>query len=70
MAEGLKNAEVAARLHLSTKTVGHHVSNVLAKLGVKSRGEAAAWALRHLRASTPGRSRREIGNVSVPSCPP
>jgi DNA-binding NarL/FixJ family response regulator len=49
VAEGLTNAEVAARLHLSTKTVGHHVSNVLAKLGVKSRGEAAAWALRHLR---------------------
>ena len=52
VAEGLTNADVAARLHLSTKTVGHHVSSVLAKLGVKSRGEAAAWATRHLRAST------------------
>lgn len=54
VAEGLSNAEIAARLHLSTKTIGHHVSSVLAKLGVKSRGEAAAWASRHLRAPAPG----------------
>jgi DNA-binding NarL/FixJ family response regulator len=54
VAEGLTNAEVAARLHVSTKTVGHHVSNVLAKLGVRSRGEAAAWAMRHLGAAAPG----------------
>ena len=53
VAEGLSNAEIAARLHLSTKTVGHHVSSVLAKLGVKSRGEAGAWASRHLRAPSP-----------------
>ncbi len=50
VAEGLTNAEIAARLFLSTKTVGHHVSSILAKLGVKGRGEAAAWALRNLRA--------------------
>ena len=49
VAEGLTNAEIAARLHLSTKTVGHHVSSILAKLGMRSRGEAGAWALRHLR---------------------
>ena len=57
LAEGLTNAEIAARLYLSTKTVGHHVSNVLAKLGVRTRGEAGAWAIRHLgRLPEPDRS--------------
>jgi DNA-binding CsgD family transcriptional regulator len=38
--------------------VGHHVSSVLAKLGVKSRGEAAVWAIRNLRTSASDRPRR------------
>lgn len=42
--EGLRNAEIAARLHLSEKTVGHHVSAILAKLGVASRLEAVRRA--------------------------
>jgi DNA-binding CsgD family transcriptional regulator len=42
--EGLRNAEIAARLHLSEKTVGHHVSSILAKLGVGSRLEAVRRA--------------------------
>ena len=44
VAEGLSNAEIAARLSLSAKTVDHHVSAVLGKLGVASRGQAAAAA--------------------------
>jgi len=46
VAEGLRNAEIARRLVVSEKTVGHHVSAVLRKLGVKTRGEAGAAALR------------------------
>jgi DNA-binding CsgD family transcriptional regulator/tetratricopeptide (TPR) repeat protein len=42
VAEGLTNAEIGARLYISTKTAGHHVSSVLAKLGVSSRRQVAA----------------------------
>jgi DNA-binding CsgD family transcriptional regulator len=40
----LRNADIAARLHIAQKTVGHHVSAILAKLGVGSRREAAQVA--------------------------
>jgi DNA-binding NarL/FixJ family response regulator len=46
LGEGLTNAEVAARLFISTKTAGNHVSNVLSKLQLRSRQEAAAFAVR------------------------
>jgi DNA-binding CsgD family transcriptional regulator/tetratricopeptide (TPR) repeat protein len=46
LAQGLTDAEIAERLSLSAKTVGHHVSALLAKLGVGSRREAAAAARR------------------------
>jgi DNA-binding CsgD family transcriptional regulator len=46
LAEGLSDAEIAARLSLSAKTVGHHVSALLAKLGVGTRRQAAAAARR------------------------
>jgi DNA-binding CsgD family transcriptional regulator len=44
VAEGLTNAEISARLFISEKTVGHHVSSILRKLGVGSRYEAARLA--------------------------
>lgn len=47
VAEGLTNAEIAARLFISTKTAEHHVSNILMKLHLRGRAEAAAFALRH-----------------------
>jgi len=44
--EGLSNGQIGARLYITTKTVSVHVSNILAKLGVSSRTEAAAVAHR------------------------
>ncbi|WP_242660622.1 helix-turn-helix domain-containing protein [Mycobacterium kubicae] len=49
LAAGHSDAEIATRLTLSPKTVGHHVAAILAKLGVGNRTQAAA----HLRRSEP-----------------
>jgi len=46
VAEGLRNADIAERLFLSAKTVDHHVSAILRKLGVPTRADAAAEAAR------------------------
>jgi DNA-binding NarL/FixJ family response regulator len=46
LVEARTNRQIAARLYISEKTVSVHVSNILAKLGVRSRAEAAALARR------------------------
>jgi DNA-binding NarL/FixJ family response regulator len=46
VAAGRTNAEIGAELYISPKTTGVHVSNILRKLGVSGRVQAAAWAER------------------------
>ena len=46
LAEGYGNERIGRELYISPKTASVHVSRILAKLGVSSRGEASAWAHR------------------------
>jgi DNA-binding NarL/FixJ family response regulator len=50
LTDGLRNDEIARRLYISPKTVDHHVSAVLRKLGVPSRHHV-------------GRAARELGVI-------
>ena len=46
LAEGLRNKDIAKRLHITERTVKNHVTHIIAKLGVKSRTEAVTQALK------------------------
>ena len=46
IANGLENAEIATELNISPRTAKNHVSNILAKLGLPSRVQAAVYAVR------------------------
>lgn len=46
LAVGRCNANIAATLHLSPKTVGHQLSSIFTKLGVENRTQGAAHAHR------------------------
>jgi DNA-binding CsgD family transcriptional regulator len=62
MAQGLRNSEIAADLVVSTKTVDHHVSAVLRKLGVGDRRLAARAAARlGIEPEPPGKVARSPG---------
>lgn len=47
VAEGLTNADVAARLHVSTNTVKFHLRNIYQQLDVSNRTEASRWYVKH-----------------------
>lgn len=47
VADGATNKQIAARLHLSVKTVERHLLNIYGKAGVRNRSEATAFAVRH-----------------------
>ena len=67
IAEGKTNREIAGALYLAEKTVKNYVSNVLVKLGMKHRTEAAIYALRH----ADGRSApRRTGRLKAITRPP
>jgi DNA-binding CsgD family transcriptional regulator len=71
VAEGLGNAAIAERLCVAPKTVDHHVSAILAKLELRSRTEAAAWALAEGwvagRGAGAGRPREPLRREARPS---
>jgi DNA-binding NarL/FixJ family response regulator len=47
LVRGGSNREIAERLGISAKTVGHHVQNVYRKADVHSRAAATRWAFEH-----------------------
>jgi two-component system, NarL family, nitrate/nitrite response regulator NarL len=58
LVEGSDNAEIARRLSVSANTVRTHVQSILTKLGVRSRLQAAAFAVRHGVVSIDGQRAR------------
>jgi HD-GYP domain-containing protein (c-di-GMP phosphodiesterase class II) len=54
LGQGKSNPEIAAELHVSRKTVSTHLEHIYAKLGVKTRTEAALFAMRHGLIGTTG----------------
>ena len=56
LAEGLSNRQIAERLVIAEKTAALHVEHILAKLGLRSRWQAADWA----------RRQPELATMSIP----
>lgn len=63
LVQGQSNAEIAATLKMSTRTVQKHLEHIYRKLGVRNRTEAAVQAVVRLyrRPSEPGSRSRDAG---------
>ena len=70
VAAGLGNDGIAARLHISVRTVERHLSNVYAKLRLSGKAARAAAAARYVYAATPQRAKLGGGADGGASPPP
>ncbi len=60
LVEGLSQSEIAEKLFISPKTVGKHIEHILAKLGVHSRAQAVALAVRDELIESHRRARPDV----------
>ena len=63
IAEGLTNAEIAARLFIATRTAETHVQHILNKLGFRRRAQVAAWKAFEIARDAQGREIRSFDDV-------
>ncbi len=66
LSRALTNARIGARLHISPKTVDHHVSSILGKLGVRSREDAGRLAIAHGLGLEPDKNRPQNREIVRP----
>jgi DNA-binding NarL/FixJ family response regulator len=53
LGRGLSNKEIGSKLYITERTARTYVSNILGKLGLASRTQAALWAVEHKLAEPP-----------------
>ena len=53
LGQGMSNKEIGARLFITERTARTYVSNILGKLGLASRTQAALWAVEHKLSEPP-----------------